>query len=857
MALISKKTKFEILSLISPNKNIEIEAKIKRKSENGLTAKQFQKIKDYFLAQEDYQIENYTHTDYYIGKDRITFDGEEYTETSKSLLKNKYINLDDFTVKISISEEKSFASKEPEEYNFTRTKHRFSFKKDNLSIDLTEAKKDDSTTYEAEVEVIDASLFESTFNPFVDTVELIYNLVSQGKIVKFIKESFITDDINIDRNVSKARDLKIQDLTAYGILKPFAIASKVDGINRFLIIHSEGIYLYYPRREESETLIFLSPLLDSFKAFENSIFAGELYQDKYYVPFDSLIFRNEDIREDNYLERKSKSDQLTGMKLFKGEQEYLLIKSKPLFTYQSNVEDFNRACRQAFEEEKSADYQTDGLIFTPINSPYIARGQHIMKKEDRILSKNLDVCKYKRPEDLTADFLVKSDGLYDSKGKKFVGTKRFPFGKQNYDQEKANLYLGKVVEFEPQFKDRGYIVYTPKKVRLDKPPNAKFTLENLWALVNDPIQEATLKGESTQLMRKNNSTIKSRSIFPIFSDYVVDIGFGKGGDYMKYLANRKVDKVLAIEPDKEKLEVFEQRFPMRNDDYIQTVNCGGEDFELILNKAESFFPASCEGRNFYISLMISLSFFWKSKEMLMKLVQTIHSLEKLYQTRGGDKEFAVVYYTIEGERLLKLFDSKGNKLRLNSIVLKRVDQNQVYIDITDSATVSAQTEYFVFLRDLWKGSSFYPENEFNLEFSKKDLLMTKNELTYDSLFVYGKAKRSEMKIPEKESIDCLEVDENIGVKTKLGVLAKGDDRYQEISDSKHLYRMANMTIYGSLYHAFLKALSKDYRQGDVYKRKDMAQKLAAKVKDNLEDLANYFGIAVLLFGDKKINSTLR
>ena len=133
--------------------------------------------------------------------------------------------------------------------------------------------------------------------------------------------------------------------------------------------------------------------------------------------------------------------------------------------------------------------------------------------------------------------------------------------------------------------------------------------------------------------------------------------------------------------------------------------------------------------------MISLSFFWKSKEMLKSLAKTILLIRKDYP---GEVIFN--FLTINGEPLMELFKNQGNRVYLNNIELIKVDNNEVFINIKDSATVHDQTEYFVKLKELLDLIDYYPEDlKIPLGDKKGDYILSPNELTYSSLFVYGSA----------------------------------------------------------------------------------------------------------------------
>ena len=113
-------------------KNVEIEAKFRG---------QFKNIEHFIdlLQKSDYVVKQTYTVDYYTNKDRISEQDGNYFLTSKTSLPGfpKIFNYENYSIKLSVSEEKLEPSTKPEKFSLIRKKTRTSFIKDNISIDIT------------------------------------------------------------------------------------------------------------------------------------------------------------------------------------------------------------------------------------------------------------------------------------------------------------------------------------------------------------------------------------------------------------------------------------------------------------------------------------------------------------------------------------------------------------------------------------------------------------------------------------------------------------------------------------------------------------------------------------------------
>ena len=858
--MFPKDLDFKLIQAIHKQKYaLEIECRVRHKN---ITREMFMGIVSAIEKSKDGYTKSHSHTiDYYQKAKRISEINGEYYNTSKTpIIESIIIKKDDnLSLKISVAREKISKSRKPATYDFSREKSRTTFTKDdNMQIDLTEVIENDEKKYEVEIEVIDSSRFN--YRLFTDKIQFVVSLFENKEdIIK----SFFNSALGSNRgsshldygSVSRARDLHFKDITNDGLLQHYTVSSKADGIQQFLAFHETGVWLLYPVKKGSSKpdVYFICDLEGDWVVFKDSLFAGEVLDTKkikskeysfaknVFLPFDTIKYKGKIVRRESYLKRREFLTHIYDIEFCKPKTN-VIVKEKKVFVYDPTPKDFHEKVMACFDSQKDLFYETDGVMFTPINSPYVASGQNYgIDPRNRVLNKHPDVCKYKLPEDLTIDFKVK-DGRLFAGTEEFKGTRKYPFTSKNYRIPEETSYEDKIVEFEPIYNSKEHIVLVPRKIRDDKTASNKLSFaEDIWSLQHDPIYPGALTGKNTQMLRKYNSSVKSTMIFGM-SGYVVDIGSGKGGDISKYVQNKKITKILAIEPNEEFVEEFKSRLQKqssRDKEKFKLVVAGGEDTSKIAENMESFFPEDMSGEDMNINFMISLSFFWKTKTMLDKLGQTVGKIKDIYMKRGG-KQIQINYFTIVGNRLLKLFEERGNEIFLNTIILKKSSKNEVFVDIDDGNTVTNQTEYIVNLEDFWKKIKFYPEIEKTpLAEKPSDFILSENEKVYNSLFVYGKAvPREDIEPVEEGGLDRLPVDVKAGVYFDAGVAAKGDDAVEKMNTNNDLYRVATINLDKSLYHSILKLIDPQYQEKDFFYRMDKVKEISPSWDDiSLEDLS--------------------
>lgn len=387
----------------------------------------------------------------------------------------------------------------------------------------------------------------------------------------------------------------------------------------------------------------------------------------------------------------------------------------------------------------------DGYIFTPINYKYRSEG-------GTSLHEIPDTCKLKPWEKLSIDFFFSSvdkvPKVYD-KGVLVSFLNVDGFSSENYI---IPPFLDITVEMEPvREKDDERVVMVFSRVREDKGANSMKVARDVWRDIQDPIFLSDLRGETFRFNRLFQNKVKSHLIENVTKgSYVLDIGSGNGGDLGKY-TKRGVAKLFAVDPNEDNMREFQRRLSnMKTKASVKTLLAGGEESEVVIESSYNFFndiepslfksekAAPSPAPPLYITMMLSLSFFWKSPEMLSGLADTI---KKATERHNGNVYF--LFYTIEGGRTLEFFDKYGtNDVKVGPVDLRLKPNERILLLDYPNSIVGKQTEYLVNLDDLANLLGV----EFNIVDTSPELMedgeyiLSQNEINYSSMYVAGFAK---------------------------------------------------------------------------------------------------------------------
>jgi hypothetical protein len=619
---------------------------------------------------------------------------------------------------------------------------------------------------------------------------------------KFVSFDAPTETHISDEFFTKLRPLKKFDLDEGGLMfgkYKYTVTPKAEGMRKFLVIHTNGVWLFSSAPEETNYCLVYK---NSDKEYENwknymgTIIDGEdikpddekeqhrkgNYPDikHYYLPFDTLLFKGNDVRNENLHDRQS---YLSIIKTI-GNTDKLLIEEKPFYDLGSTLETMYESIKKCVNH-KSFSYETDGIVFTPINEEY--NPQNDVYKKNRNLLKFSDIVKWKPLEKISMDLQIE----YNSSSRKFYssgpmtefkGDDRNIFDPETqvdwYDPLFNEIKNGDIVEMGPKFvegnlirNNDGNVILRPFRVRYDKTyPNGTNTVEDIWKDINDPLEIETLLGKDDTLLRQYHNDVKRRLFSNIKGNqrtgsHLIDIGAGRGGDLSKYKSGH-FTKILAIEPYEPNYKEFLRRLSQKSNDDIRTkintLMCGGEEYQLILQKVKETFGDELGKAPLTISMMLSLSFFWlNGSSMLYKLANTINLIKEAFYDAGGKSgELRFIFLTIEGERTYNLLTSNDNYIKLNNTTLSYYPEKEmVLINIPDSI-VTQQEEGLVNLfqlRNLTNMDVVYEKD------ASGDKMLSKDELTLTSLYVYGEyvINNSSFVIYEKSPIEEIKEDKII------------------------------------------------------------------------------------------------
>jgi hypothetical protein len=579
----------------------------------------------------------------------------------------------------------------------------------------------------------------------------------------------------------KARNIKYTDIVYGGLLSKswkkeeenlitkdpsymgYSVTPKAEGLRKFLVVYDSGIWLVYGRE-----FCRISLLPESWKPYIGTILDGEDIEDKnkrtdyknfvhFYTPFDTLAFKGVDMTQKPLKVRQGYVKYIHGLGVVQiNNRNSLIIETKPFIYFNGNNSSFYNAIKQIMTVK--VPYKIDGYVFTPNRCEYNPQTVKFAKnKKDRKLTKYPDIVKWKPLDQLTVDlaYCVSPEGrfLCYSQGNnliKFEGSAFNPFNPEIQVMWSHPLFnipgikQGVIFEFEPYMNFEGVYMLKPKLIRDDKiHPNSRETAESVWNDIHDPISLDTLLGNDIKLTRKYHNSIKKEILSNNIPEgsYLIDIGSGKGGDIDKM---SKFSKILCIEPYKPFFDVFKERLSTKSKEFQQrfrTLECGGEETNLILNEIKKFFGNDFGSKPLYISMMLSLSFFWKDANFLKSLVQTINTIKFLYYSLGGLQPIKFIFMTIEGERTYKVlekydFDIKKSGYRMSY----DKDSEEVSVFIKDTIVGKngeKQIEYLVNLEQLFE--YLQCDIDYLKECKKEELLLSEDEMEYNSMYVYGVA----------------------------------------------------------------------------------------------------------------------
>lgn len=638
-----------------------------------------------------------------------------------------------YGIRVSINTEQEI---EPPE-NFTptniRERNRSVFTIGDVRVDLTDVTTVDGSeamnTYEVEVELIGPI---ESINQFDAMTQKVFRLLYGTKLIYTMQEKqSVLSDFNAiaGPRLVQARNLKLRDMVYGGLIGnrnvSYTVTHKSDGLRKVVILHQTGIWLALPPSE------FNLVVRANLKSVSGTILEGEWIGSKNNVEYWVLIFDCLAIQGSATVQQKSHLERinLAASVVSKIKNQVITLDMKEFIPIRT-VDEFYYVIPRMFAEGPSV--KSDGLIFTPNESVYNPQSDRYPISQ-RTLTKYPDICKWKPPHELTIDFAIRwisSDAiqLYSYEGKsrrlvEFIGSDKNPFDLSMVDathELTRNAPANIVVEYAW---DGEKLI--PKMIRRDKKwPNAIDVAIDVWDDVHHPITQEDMEGKTFTLLFRYHNRVK-KSLFDSLGSglTMLDIGSGRGGDHSKW---HRFSRIFAVEPNEENREEFLRR--VGNDPRITMIATGGEDTETITEAVGEKVDV--------VSLMLSLSFFWRSAEMLDALVSTIVANLKPTGT--------IVFLTQNGNAVKQLFEPAFNpdwrsEITLGPAVMKLGEDESggrpMFIDIKDSI-VREQHEFLVILTDLMSRLEQYKLVE--LYRPEEEKFLSPGERTFTSLYLAGK-----------------------------------------------------------------------------------------------------------------------
>jgi hypothetical protein len=766
---------------------IELEARfgqiVRNSFKPGVPREVFNRIREYF-DQRSQAVEIKT-TDYISQNVRKTVTipvGDEIPEVIW-ITKNRLWNQEDkdYGIRYSMSREipiQPVANFVPE---IIREKNRYSYVVFNnmVKIDITmvnmvqlEANNGtdktikDITKYEIEVELLNPRGLDSfekalivTLQKILDTI-ILYKDNEATSLINYVN-SLLGSDKNglLDHYpLVQARNLKLKDMVWGGLVgndkTGYSVTHKADGQRKLLVFHTTGIWLAMAPRSlnritNTEIPELTGTILDGEMIPSDKKLPGAPDSRIWYLAFDALVFSNNNIMGNPHGVRMNHAQAVADS--LKNKLIWVNTKTFKNFT---TPQEFFKVMREMFREQQLLSYKQDGFMFTPVNTIYNPHSDNYSLYQ-RVLTDYPDICKWKPHEQLTIDFQIQwiatPEGqkvqLYvNNKGRPvlFKGTKVFPFTDQvdsNHELTRG-LPSGTIVEY-------GYDNLTntlvPIKIRYDKnKPNKIDIAEDVWMDINRPLDRNTMEGNTFTLLRayhnrikkelfdnKNLTQLNQGNSIQANGGTLLDIGSGRGGDVSKW---KNFSKIVAVEPNKEHIVELERRIKLNGmENRVMIVNAGGEDTHTIYNAVRSFIGERVD----VISMMLSMSFFWRSQFMVGKLINTL--LTNIKETGK------FIFLTIDGDLVEQTFEPAFQtgpaltKLKLNQATLEyfgNKNPKELKIHIEDSI-VEDQTEWLVRLGDLIIGL-----RNFGFDFSERkradsERFLTEEEITMTQMYTYG------------------------------------------------------------------------------------------------------------------------
>ena len=863
----------ELSQNVSANEVVELECRIGKfdngfKPNIGIVA--FGRMKDY-ITQGPHIVT--------VSKDTTAY-GVRKTETEGTVIYVKKINItstdvQSLGVRIALNLEQEVSENEFDENAepLVRAKTRYSKVMGHVRIDLTQVVTAQGTSYELELEFLDAkanivselnSVFERIFKLIYDS-DYIYTSVQSSALIEYINRAMLDfndeetrkrfPESDVGKILSyypypRLRNLKMEDLKHGAIVGSpvtYSVTFKTDGIHKFLVIANSGVWFFNP----PNTLSLVQPFRNEFLGLIGLVLEGELVpinkrrldQDKGYkhlfyvydclaMPLNETIASTPDIGV-QFLGLNNRMECATSMvEAIRTEQllDTVELRLKDYMSLEKGIEldmydteipmkprpysspnEFFQIINYMLNNEVAQAYETDGLIFTPNNTIYNTHSSSLAL-EQRVLSKHPDLVKWKPLEKLTIDFSVIDMGTYYELYTYNSGQlELFDRYPRIPKQELPDIVSGSIVEigFTEDLKPVFH------KIREDKSlPNNSDIARSVFKDILNPITNDTISGKGFKLMRHYHNKIKKALIDYALekihgSKILLDLGSGKGGDIGKW---KEFDRIIAVEPNLEYIQEMKQRLKTYHmEDRVTIIQARAQDTELIAQNLRNLGidKVSC------ISCMLAMTFLWESADTLNKFVTTL----KTFLADGG----LFIYFVMDGDLVEQLFRPAflTNAISKDTVIghdynLKDIDFNGAKLQALESNKIhvhineSIVTDQEEYLVHLDDLMIRLKWQEGPRERADKEKFLPLNEKGFSSLFTYGSLVKSPE--PNMREVDLVPVVSRLPILNYATDRAEGDNTPYITNCSWYDNLVAYTTIGdGScFFHALVKLINAEY-----------------------------------------------
>lgn len=526
----------------------------------------------------------------------------------------------------------------------------------------------------------------------------------------------------------------------------FYVTNKLNGTRYFMFIYDNFLYLI-GKSSAKNKVDLVWKFASSFKAFKQIyILDGEYFENKYYA-FDILYEDIDNLGDRHYIFKLPYGERLIKLSLCTN-----LIGQPVIMKYIVNGYNINDVIDYMKREFKNRwNLDNDGLVFTYAGGVYAGKDKTLKWKFEHHQSVDVKVKKYK--DNYYNCFVADRDDKVTPFKEKFL----------LYSHNKLKEDSIVEVSFDKNKKEFVLMRLRPDKIN----PNFKTIAEDVWNDIINPIPLTSLSKQflivdydcSWKAYRKLSTGNKTNIIQKYIdsNDILIDIGFGKGGDIDKYI-QKGIKYVIGIEPNIDNIKEIEKRFEVhileqytdvllikskslrnnrfpeeRNFIYVSIINKSATDVSLI--------PIIKKLLDRYVSpkitvcMFFSLTYFFNPQNDFVQLISNINKFNP-HQIIGtvmdGDKTLSFLN-NYEWDESLELGKPKFK------MSLENKKNNELYIGIPDSSTVTGHTEYLVlferFKKHLeWYGYELWEKDYFLFDSNTNCLLSKFASLNCDFCF---------------------------------------------------------------------------------------------------------------------------